>query len=103
MSEQQNNNNKKKTEKLMTKDVSYPDPDDPELQLKLYRKREFYYHVPKERPDINNYTDMKEYRDEMSDKKNKLIDHQPPLANLINQSTPYKGLLVFHGLGIGKT
>ena len=103
MSEQQNNNNKKKTEKLMTKDVSYPDPDDPELQLKLYRKREFYYHVPKERPDINNYTDMKEYRDEMCGRNFKLHDHQAMLANFINPSTPYKGLLVFHGLGTGKT
>ena len=33
----------------------------------------------------------------------KLHDHQAMLANFINPSTPYKGLLVFHGLGTGKT
>jgi superfamily II DNA or RNA helicase len=88
--------------KIMTQDVSYPDPDDPELQLKLYNKREFYYHIPKNRPNLKDYDDIKEYRDEMCGKKFVLNSYQSLLPNFINPNTPYKGTIVFCGLGVGK-
>ena len=50
-------------DKLQIQNFTYPDPDDPDLQLKLYGKREFYYHSSQPRPTIDDYNDMKEYRD----------------------------------------
>ncbi len=97
-----NENNKKHTEKLMKQDVSYPDPDDPELQLKFYKKREFYYHMPKERPDVKDYNDMKEYRDDICGRGFVLSSYQSLVANFINPDTPYKGIVMFSGLGVGK-
>ena len=90
------------SQELMKIDYSYPDPADPELQLKLYKKREFYYHATKQRPDINDYNDIKEYRDNICDRHFGLHEHQAMLGNFINPNTPYKGVVVFHGLGSGK-
>lgn len=105
MSEQinENDNNKKRAEKLMKQDVSYPEPDDPELILKLYKKREFYYHAAKEKPDINDYNDIKEYRDDLCGRGFVMSEYQSMLSNFINPETPYKGAILFCGLGTGKT
>src|SRR5438045_5996250 len=90
-------------EELMKKNYAYPDPSDPELQSKLYVKREFYAHKIPPRPDINDYNDIKEYRDNFCARQFSLHEHQAMLSNFINPDTPYRGLLVFHGLGSGKT
>jgi len=89
-------------DKLMTINYTYPDADDEDLQYKIYKKREFYYHKIPERPDIKNYNDMKEYRDNICAGEVKLFDYQSLLGNIINPDTPYKGMIVFHGLGTGK-
>jgi hypothetical protein len=89
-------------DKLMTINYTYPDADDEDLQYKIYKKREFYYHKIPERPDIKNYNDMKEYRDGICAGEVKLFDYQSLLGNIINPDTPYKGMIVFHGLGTGK-
>src|SRR3989338_2225803 len=94
--------NKSSLENIMQTEYSYPDPDDPDLQQKLYKKREFYYHKPAPRPEIKKYEDLKEYRDNICGRNFSLHDHQAMLSNFINPDTPYKGLLVFHGLGSGK-
>ena len=36
------NNSGKKIK--LTKDFSYPDPNDPDLLIKIFKKREFFYH-----------------------------------------------------------
>ena len=89
-------------DKLMTINYTYPDADDEDLQYKIYKKREFYYHKIPERPDIKNYNDMKEYRDNICAGEVKLFDYQSLLGNIINPDTPYKGMIIFHGLGTGK-
>ena len=88
--------------KLLKVDYAYPDPSDPELQYKLYEKREFYYHKIPDRPEITDYNDIKEYRDNICARQFTLHEHQAMLSNFINPNTPYKGVLVFHGLGSGK-
>lgn len=88
---------------LMTTNYNYPDVNDDDLQYKIYKKREFYYHKIPERPDIKNYNDMKEYRDGICAGEISLFDYQSLLGNIINPDTPYKGMIVFHGLGTGKT
>lgn len=88
---------------LMTTNYNYPDVNDDDLQYKIYKKREFYYHKIPERPSINTYNEMKEYRDGICTGDISLFDYQSLLGNIINPDTPYKGMIVFHGLGTGKT
>ena len=96
---------KDETMDKMKKNYSYPDPSDPHIQYKLYKKREFYYNKINERPDIEKdtpYSVIKEYRDNTCGRSFMLHEHQGMLSNLINPDTPYRGILVFHGLGTGK-
>jgi DNA polymerase III delta prime subunit len=92
-------NNKKK----LIKDFSYPNPADPEIQSKIYKKREFYYHKIDERDIMKSYDEIKNYRDQVCTGEFKLREQQAILSNLINPETPYKGLLIMHGTGTGKT
>lgn len=95
-------NNGESYEKLMKVNHTYPETDDPDFQYKIYKKREFYYHKIPPRPDLNNYADIKDYRDNICARNFTLHEHQAMLSNFINPDTPYKGILVFHGLGTGK-
>ena len=88
---------------LMKKEYNYPDPSDKNIQYKLYKKREFFFHKIKERPTLDNYNEIKEYRDNICDRAITLFDHQSMLSNFINPGTPYKGILLFHNVGTGKT
>lgn len=88
--------------KLMKVDYTYPDPSDPDFQYKIYKKREFYYHKISERPNMDEYADIKEYRENVCARQFTLHEHQAMLSNFINPNTPYKGILIFHGLGTGK-
>jgi hypothetical protein len=96
-------NENENEEKLLKLEYKYPDPIDKNIQYKLYKKREFFFHKIKERPNLNNYIDIKEYRDGICDETVKLFDYQTMLSNFINPDTPYKGLLLFHNVGTGKT
>jgi hypothetical protein len=89
-------------DKIMTVNYTYPNVEDEDLQYKIYKKREFYYHKIPERPNIKNYDEMKEYRDNICAGDVQLFDYQSLLGNIINPDTPYKGMIVFHGLGTGK-
>lgn len=88
---------------LMKKNYEYPDSDDPDLQPKVYKKREFYEHKIIKRPDLENYNDIKKYRD-LYCASNVFIPfpQQAMLSNFINPNTPYTGLIIYHGLGVGK-
>jgi len=82
----------------------YPSQDDDEFQKKIYEKREFYYNRIPERPNFKDYNDIKEYRDKICGSNiSSTRPHQAMLANFINPNTPYRGILLFHGLGTGKT
>ena len=87
---------------LMNINYTYPSPSDPNLQGKIYQKREFYYHKIPQRPEIQNYQDIKEFRDNVCARKFALQEHQSFLSNFINPDTPYRGILIFHGTGTGK-
>jgi superfamily II DNA or RNA helicase len=87
----------------MIKDFSYPEPDDPNIQLKLFKKREFYYHQIKPRKKLQTYEEIKNYRDSICKGEFKLREQQAILSNLFNPNTPYKGLLMMHGTGTGKS
>ena len=87
---------------IMKTNFTYPNVNDEDLQLKLYKKREFYYNKYPEQPEIKTYQDIKDYRDNICAKDFSLHEYQTLLANLINPDTPMRGAIVFHGLGTGK-
>jgi superfamily II DNA or RNA helicase len=87
----------------MLKNASYPEVDDNDFQKLIYEKREFYtYRIP-ERKELVDYKDIKEYRDTICAGEFKLNNQQLFLSNFINPNTPYKGVLICHGTGVGKT
>ena len=86
----------------MNKNYSYPDAGDASFMHDIYKKAEFYNHRIPERPDINEYNDIKDYRDNICARDFSLHEHQAMVSNFINPDTPYRGLLLFHGLGTGK-
>jgi DNA polymerase III delta prime subunit len=88
---------------LMKTDYNYPKPGDPEFQRKIYEKREFNFHKMPSREHIKTYEDVKKFRDIHCSPNFALYSHQNFLANMMNPDTIYKGLLVTHGLGSGKS
>ena len=93
----------KELKKLMDIEYTYPSPDDPEFQNKVYTKREFYYHKIPAREELKTSEDIKGYREGVCTRKFQLQEHQILMGNFMSPNTPYSGLLIFHGLGSGKT
>jgi len=89
--------------KNLIKDFSYPEPNDPDIQSKIFKKREFYYHQIKPRNKMNTYEEVKNYRDQICKGEFKLREQQAIMSNFFNPNTPYKGLLIMHGTGTGKS
>ena len=79
--------------------------NDPHIQSKLYRKKEFYIYKTPERPDFETYEDLEKYRKKICnpDEGIVLTPYQSLIPSFINPNTPYRGLLVFSGVGIGKS
>lgn len=78
----------------------YPDLVDPEFQKKIFSKREFN----KSRYDI---IDTSKSFDDLANEKCSSTDfrlskNQVFLKNFMSQQTPYNGILLFHGVGVGK-
>ena len=88
----------------LVKDFSYPEPNDPDLLTKIFRKREFYYHKVQERKKMETYEEVQKYR-EMNCKEGEVIprEQQAIVPNFISPNTPYKGVILMHGTGSGKT
>ena len=85
-------------------DIPYPKETNINFQDILYKKREFYSNVISSRPDLDTYDEIEKYRNSKCIlSPGELLEHQSLLGNFINPDTPYKGLLIFHGTGTGKT
>jgi len=98
------NSNNNNLVDLMKINFSYPDPDESDFQYQIYKKREYYINKVPFRKEIKDYPDVKAYRDkECGGEKFQLHTQQSLLSNYINPDTPYTGLLIFHGVGTGKT
>lgn len=81
-----------------TYDFLYPSLNDPEFSLKLALKKEFAdTKYDGEIRDIEKYTDL------VCNTKFELSPHQIFVRNFMSVSTPYKSILLYHGLGTGKT
>lgn len=77
---------------------NYPVLYDKDFNKKIYQKYEFYKNKIRPRTPktmAESYDD----RDEIF----KLSNTQKFLKNYMSASTPYRGVLIFHGVGVGKT
>jgi hypothetical protein len=79
---------------------AYPSLSDPEFNLKLSKKKEFN----ENRYDgkIQNMS-IEERAELLSNADFELSPHQVFVKNFLSPDTPYNSLLLFHGLGTGKT
>ena len=85
------------------KDFSYPNPNDPDMIVKLFKKREFYYNKIPDREIIESYEDIQKYRADNCKATKDPKEHQLIIPNFISPNTPYKGILLMYGVGTGKT
>ena len=89
-------------EKKMLEDHSYPSPSQENFQEAIYVKRDFYIHAIPPRKKIPPEERVEAFRDKCKPEF-KLTETQVLLSNFINPNTPYRGILIYHGTGVGKT
>ena len=77
----------------------YPNLDDPNFNIKIAERKEFHENQDKQK--IVN--DLESQADEICNADFELAPHQLFVKNFLSFYTPYNGLLLFHGLGTGKT
>lgn len=86
-------------EQIPDYDYLYPILDDPNFNIKIARKKEFGDHTY-----LGNHTkDIAFEADRLCNASFELAPHQMFVRNFMSQHTPYNGLLLYHGLGSGKT
>lgn len=90
--------------KSLLQDHSYPSTDDENFQHDIYVKRDFQIHRIPERGEINDANRLDKIREYCrSEEKIGYSEAQVLLHNMINPQTPYRGILIYHGTGAGKT
>jgi len=79
-------------------DNLYPSLDDPNFNIKIAQKKEF---------NDNKYDgkiyDIEEQAKKLCEADFDLVPHQIFVKNFLSFQTPYNSLLLYHGLGTGKT
>lgn len=79
-------------------DFLYPNLDDPEFNIKIAQKKEF-----NENKYDGSIHDLEEYSNKLCEADFELSPHQLFVRNFLSFNTPYNSLLLYHGLGTGKT
>lgn len=82
-------------------DYLYPHLDDMFFNQKIANKKEFSEY--KINLDINETTDFEKEAEKLSNTTFELASHQKFIRNFLSMYTPYNGVLLYHGLGTGKT
>ena len=77
----------------------YPNLNDPNFNIKIAEKKEFY----DTKYDGEIYENVKEHADDLANADFELSPHQAFVKNFLSSQTPYNSLLLYHGLGSGKT
>jgi len=94
---------KEKTEHEINKKTNeynflYPTLDDPNFNIKIASRKEF--NDTKYDGEIH---DIREYAKKFCDADFEIMPHQLFIKNFLSFQTPYNSLLLYHGLGTGKT
>lgn len=79
-------------------DFLYPTLNDPLFSEKIASHKEFF-----DTQYDGEIYDVKEYAKKMCDASFELLPHQLFVKNFLSFQTPYNSLLLYHGLGTGKT
>ena len=77
----------------------YPNLNDEQFNIKIAEKKEFH----DTQYDGTIYENIKERADILSKASFEIQPHQAFVKNFLSSQTPYNSLLLFHGLGSGKT
>ena len=77
----------------------YPNLNDKDFNIKITSKQEFY----DTKYDGTIHEDIKKHADDLSKADFELQPHQAFVKNFLSFQTPYSSLLLYHGLGSGKT
>ena len=80
----------------------YPLNEDPNFILKINSKQEFQ-HGKYDGQIIKKIDEIKKYSSFLCNTKFELNPHQSFIKNFLSFQTPYNSLLLYHGLGSGKT
>ena len=83
---------------LKNHDYLYPELNDPEFNIKIAIKKEF-----RDAQYDGKIRDIEKQATLLCKAKFELSSHQVFVKNFLSSDTPYKGLLLYHGLGTGKT
>ena len=89
-----NEDNNATIEKIFLK---YPHINDPNFQSKITLNKDFFYPYDGQIKDINKEAN------EVCFKPFTISSHQKMIKSFMSYNTPYNGLLLYHGLGSGKT
>ena len=77
----------------------YPNLNDSNFNIKIAEKKEFN----DTKYDGEIHKNIKEYADMLANAEFELSPHQAFVKNFMSSQTPYNSLLLYHGLGSGKT
>jgi hypothetical protein len=83
-------------------DFLYPTLDDPNFNIKIASKREFG-DTQYDGTIYDSLEKIKEHANKMCNAEFELSPHQLFVRNFLSFQTPYNSLLLYHGLGTGKT
>tara|TARA_B100000085_G_scaffold97805_2_gene88845 strand:- start:12404 stop:15844 length:3441 start_codon:yes stop_codon:yes gene_type:complete len=85
---------------LLNKDYDYlyPNLNDPNFIIKIAEKKEF-----NDTEYNGEIYDVETQGDKLCNAQFELANHQIFVRNFLSNQTPYNGLLLYHGLGTGKT
>jgi hypothetical protein len=83
-------------------ELYYPDLDDPYFTSKISNNKEFSIHKIPDFPEIDNVRDFDAVSNKLCGKFDKML-YQHFVSQYISYRTPYKSLLLYHGVGVGKT
>ena len=94
-----------KTKRKFNKDndgLYYPDLDEDNFRNKLSSLYEYYLYTVSENDAIKNRSDFEHKSNELCSGFEKTL-YQYFISHYISSRTPYNGILLYHGVGVGKT
>ena len=77
----------------------YPDIEDSNFNIKIAQKEEFN----RTKKDKVEFDDIEQFANDLPCEFTELLPHQIFVKNFLSFTTPYNSLLLYHGLGSGKT
>ena len=96
-------NYKKSVDEVDEYKYLYPIKDDVNFNLKIASKKEFYDNRSEEKTR-DDFENIKQIAQKLCDNTEfELSPHQMFVRNFMSFETPYNSLLLYHGLGTGKT